>query len=320
MEELLALLGLGGGGLLVGEAYSQLGDIGDKAWTESQRIGQSAADMSNFTGYGVTGPTGNANVSGDGSLSLGLSPEQQAYQNRAQQAAYGTLGWDNPLSTYGAGALNTAQSMLGEIGQGTGAREQDIYDRIRAMQMPEEERQRLNLESRLAAQGRTGVQTAAYGGTPEQLALSKAQEEAQNAASYEAIKLAMQQQAQQGQLAGGLAQSGAGALGTQGDLSRTYGALQYAPQSALLDLLQGGNQSYQFEDIARRQAAQQYAQANMGGLEGLLGASLGQANLMGQLGTGAIQGGFGMLSSAINNGGGSGSLWDFIKKAGGSIF
>ena len=37
---------------------------------------------------------------------------------------------------------------------------------------PEEERQRLEMEQRMAAQGRLGVRTAQFGGTPEQLALS----------------------------------------------------------------------------------------------------------------------------------------------------
>jgi hypothetical protein len=45
---------------------------------------------------------------------------------------------------------------------------------------PQNERDRLALEQRMAAQGRLGVATAAYGGTPEQLALAKAQQEALN--------------------------------------------------------------------------------------------------------------------------------------------
>ena len=61
-------------------------------------------------------------------------------------------------------------------------REQDVYNRMRTAMSPEEERQRLALEQRMAAQGRSGVRTAQFGGTPEQLALAKAQEEAQNRA------------------------------------------------------------------------------------------------------------------------------------------
>jgi hypothetical protein len=75
----------------------------------------------------------------------------------------------------------------------TAAREASVYDRIRATQRPEEERQRLALEERLAQQGRLGVRTAMFGGTPEQMALSKAQEEAQDRASLAAMQQAQAQ-------------------------------------------------------------------------------------------------------------------------------
>ena len=67
---------------------------------------------------------------------------------------------------------------------------ESLYGQIRGMQTPEEERQRLALENRLAAQGRLGVQTAAYGGTPEQLAYEKAVQEAQNQAAFQSAQLA----------------------------------------------------------------------------------------------------------------------------------
>jgi hypothetical protein len=67
-----------------------------------------------------------------------------------------------------------------------------LYEQFRAMQSPEENRRRLELENRLAAQGRLGVTTSAYGGTPEQLALEKAQAEARNTASFQATQLADQ--------------------------------------------------------------------------------------------------------------------------------
>ena len=52
---------------------------------------------------------------------------------------------------------------------------------MHAAQRPEEERQRLALEERLAAQGRLGTSSAAYGGaTPELLALSAAEREARD--------------------------------------------------------------------------------------------------------------------------------------------
>lgn len=317
MEELLALLGLGGGGLLVGEAYDKLGDIGDTAWDESQRIGGDANDMSDFQGFGVTGITGGGRVSPTGDVNFGLSNPQRDYAQQMLGLSSGATDPNSSQGMYGTGAYDAASSLLPGIAGTPGMREQEIYDRIRAMQMPEEQRQSLGLESRLAAQGRTGLRTAAYGGAPEQLALEKAREEAQNSASYEAIRLAMEGQGQDAQIANALSNSAGQALGGQGDLAQQYGLLQYAPQNALLDMFGAGSQAYGYEDIARRQGANQYAEAQMGGLEGMLGAGLGQANLMGQVGTGLISGAGGMMSSIIDQGGSLlGGAWDFLRGQG----
>ena len=94
---------------------------------------------------------------------------------------------------YGGLAGQAAQQVL----QPTGAREAEVFERIRATQRPEEERQRLALEQRLAAQGRLGTRSAAYGGaTPEQLAMATAQEEARNRASLSALQQAQAERRQ----------------------------------------------------------------------------------------------------------------------------
>ena len=98
------------------------------------------------------------------------------------------------------GAFTGAQTLLDAVTTDRATREQDIYNRIRATQEAEEERQRLALEERLANQGRLGVRTAMFGGTPEQLALAKAQEEAQARASLAAIQQAQAEQAQDARL------------------------------------------------------------------------------------------------------------------------
>jgi len=290
-----------------------------------------------------------------------------------------------------------AGQAAGDVLAPMAGREADVYERIRATQRPEEERQRLALEERLAQQGRLGVRTAMFGGTPEQLAMSQAQEEAQNRASLAAIQQAQaeqqqalgtaqalggmfagqaglssqlqsaaqqraaqlsqlglsaqqiesqlqseglgraatsaQQAAQLAQLAGGL-QAQQAALGAQytgmgADLASQRQALAQAGQSQALQAMQAGQGllggglglqqaqqqlaqgalagSYlpQAQLLNVQQAAQLYPQlqqrgqlygaglfgeAAMGGLEALLGAGLGQANLMGQLGTGLIGG------------------------------
>jgi hypothetical protein len=98
-----------------------------------------------------------------------MSPEEQAFQ----QGMFG-----------GAGQFFQQAQVP------TGDREAAIYERMRATMSPEEERQRLALEERLAAQGRLGVRTAQYGGAPEQFALAQAQEEARNRAMLGAMQQA----------------------------------------------------------------------------------------------------------------------------------
>ncbi len=89
-----------------------------------------------------------------------------------------------------------AGQAAGDVLGSTAGREADVYNRIRATQRPEEERQRMALEERLFNQGRSGVSTNMYGGTPEQLAMAKAQGEAQNQASLAAIQQAQAERQQ----------------------------------------------------------------------------------------------------------------------------
>lgn len=124
-----------------------------------------------------------------------LAALQQQFATQAGTGTAGSLG----------GLTGQLQSLAGQqLGAATPTA-QSVYQQIRAMQSPEEQRQQLELENRLAAQGRLGVQTSMYGGTPEQLALAKAQAEAQNAAALQAIsaadQLATSQQARAAQLA-----------------------------------------------------------------------------------------------------------------------
>lgn len=302
MEELLALLGIGGGGLLVGDAYNSLGNVGDTAWDRTQNIGEDIYNRTQFTGYGVTSPAGKSTVDAQGNLNNQLSltgAQQQDWYNSALQSTLNPFG---PLAQYSNQNLSAAQGMLPGLSGVPADREQDIYNRIRAMQTPEEQSQRLALESRLAAQGRTGVRTGSYGGTPEQYALAKAQEQAQNEAAYRAIELARQQQAQDANIYGMLGSAGLSGLSTQGQLAGQYGTMYQLPMQALLDQLGAGTQAYGYEDIARRQAAGNLSNTRMAGLDALLGSRLGQANLSGQIGSALLSGGMGMLGGAISSG------------------
>jgi hypothetical protein len=203
-------------------------------------------------------------------------PMQQA----ASQQAYGLGG-----------------QFMDMAGQDPMHRERDIYGDIRAMQSPEEERQRMALEERLFAQGRGGVSTNMYGGTPEQLAMSKAQAEAQNQASLMAMQQAQAEQRQQADIgstfAGLGSQLGARDLAAQQmqqqlAFANLTGA--YAPQNQLLAVQQASQLYPQLAQRGQLQGAGLFGEASMGGLEAYLGAGLGRANLLGTLGSGLLSG------------------------------
>jgi hypothetical protein len=291
---------------------------------------------------GLEGITQQALMGGQQGLQ-GLSAPQDIEALRSQYA--GLAG----QSAAGLGSMN-------QVG-----RQQDIYNQLRSMQTPEEERQRLALEERLQAQGRGGIQTAQYGGTPEQLAMAKAQAEAQNQAGMMAMQQAGSEQdrayqqalglaGQASQFAGmssdlqgaqqtratqlaGLGMSGTeqtqnmgaeqlrqlmalqqqdiGAAGAQQSLQQgnlnlasgmfDYGnvsamqpgamtqqqlqnqsammAAGYAPENQMLNMLNGGTNLASIVDQGRRGGADQYAEANMSGLEALLQSRQGSADL-----------------------------------------
>ncbi len=241
----------GGLGALAG-AYSRLGDIGERALAGAGGIAEEAFTRSQFKPFTVTTGMGSGiDVGATGDVSIGLTPQEQAIQQSM---------------------LSGAQQFTQQAMTPTAQREQEVFDRIRATQLAEEERQRLALEERLASQGRLGVQTAMFGGTPEQLALAKAQEEAQARASLAAIQQAQAEQRQQAQL-------GTSMLG---------GA--YVPEAQALNALQRGLMASQLAQRGQLYGTGLFGEASIAGLDALLGSGIGQAELMGRLGTGLLGG------------------------------
>ena len=220
------------------------------------------------------------------------------------------------------GASDLGGMFMSQLTQPMAGRETDVYNRLRAMQAPEEERQRLALEERLFNQGRMGVQTNMYGGTPEQFALSKAQAEAQNQASFMAMQQAQAEQQQQAALGSQFAGLGsnlalsegamrdaqqrraieslssgqqmlAGGLGLQqGQQQLNLGALSgaYMPQAQMLNVQQASQLYPQMQQSAQLYGAGQYGETMMSGLEARLIAEQARANLIGGVGTGLLSG------------------------------
>jgi len=152
------LLNLLQGGANLGLMEKFIGDVRTAGTQQQQGINSLMntvrSDLT-FKPYTVTSATGGFTTGPEGGSST-LAPELQQMMSRLQEGA-GMF--------YNRGLADT------------GDRAAQITAQMEAALAPQRERERLALEERLLGQGRLGVSTAAYGGTPEQLALSKAIEE-----------------------------------------------------------------------------------------------------------------------------------------------
>lgn len=147
-------------------------------------------------------------------------------------------------------ALQSAPGLFQSATGSTADRQSSIYDQIRATQTPEEQRNQVALNNRLAAQGRTGLRTAQYGGSPEQFAMEQARAEAMNQASLSALQQAGNEQQRDFTNAQALAQLGI--TGTQGAQSLGINDLNslIALQSSDLGAAQG-QQGINRENLAQ---------------------------------------------------------------------
>jgi hypothetical protein len=208
-----------------------------------------------FQPFTVTGTTGTTTTGADGSTTYALNAQQQALQDML---------------------FGGASSFYQQAQMPTAARESDVYERIRATQRDEETRQNQLLQDQLASQGRLGVTTSQYGGTPEQLAMAKARAEAMNTASLGAMQQAQAEQMQQASLAGQFMQQG------------------YAPQASLLSALSPALNVAGMADVARRQQGEFDLETAMSNLTGEMGLRTGYGNLYGNV-YGGLLGGLGGL-------------------------
>jgi len=247
------------GGLLTGQAYGRLSDIGQQARTGAEAIAQQQLEQTQFRPFTVTTGTGAGfgtqvdPVTGALTTTMALSPQEQAMQ----QQLFG----------------GASQFFTGATADPT-VREQQIYEQIREATAPQERMERLGLEERLAAQGRLGVRTAQFGGTPEQLAMERAQQQSMAQARLGAAQQARQEQMQQAQLGQQFLGSG------------------YVPQTQLLAATAPSQQLAALQNALQRQGATLFGEAAMGGLESQLIAEQARANLLGNIGSGLLTGAF----------------------------
>ena len=287
------------GTLLTKEAYDRLSDIGEQSILgttvggvripgamELAERGQAESQFRPFTVTTATGGQFDTAVTPTGAVetTMGLSPQEQALQQRL----FGGAG-----------------DFFGQAQMPTQAREQAIFERMRAAQRPEEERQRLALEERLAAQGRLGTSSAAYGGaTPEQLAMAAAQEEARTRSMLGAMQ---QAQAEQMQQAG---------------LGQQFHGASYLPQAQLLAALQPAQRMAELQQQAQLYGTGLFGETAMSGLESRLLAEQARANLLGGIGANVLAGLFTpqvTKSGTVLSPGGFGDVGDVLTGIGSGV-
>ena len=239
------LFNVGAGYLLGREGEQAFGELGQQALQGGERLGQQALEASAFKPYTVTSSLANVQTTPEGGFGINLSPEQQALQTQLQGQTAG---------------------LFGQVSQDPAQAQSALYEQIRATQRPEEERQRLALQENLFASGRGGVQTAQYGGSPEQFAYEQARQEAMSRANLGARQQSQAEQLQAAQVGGLLQQAG------------------YQPQQQALSLLEGSQIPAGYLSQGQRTGATLQGQLEQSGLEGYLqAAELGQGERLAQL-------------------------------------
>lgn len=266
-------------GVTAAGMFDQIGrvqDIGDDALTRSQAIGQQAVEGTEFRPFTTTSQTGNVSVANDGSIDARLSDPLQAISDQA-------LGGASDLFAQAAIDPNTRQGQ--------------IFQQLMAGLAPQQERERLALEGRLQSQGRGGIRSAAFGGSPEQLARQKAQQEAQLNAMIQARGIGSAEQLQQANIGAGMLSAG------------------MDPNKQLLNELTPAIQSAQLGAQGQLAGADLQAQSETTGLEARIQAEKIAAGLYGDAYS-AASNVAGNIGSNVDSAGG---LFDYIKELRGKI-
>ncbi len=330
------------------KGISDVQKVGTQALERAKTEGQALAPVTEFRPFAVTSALGGAQATPTGGMGFTLTPEQEAIRQQLTQAGTGLISDRESLADvyrqaageFGVGGapemgrdvLLGLEAELGGLGLGSSRRreeelismlssqpdmnrQQQIYQELEAMQAPARERERLALEQRLFSQGRGGVQTAMFGGTPEELARAKAVEEARLGSAVQSRQLAEQEAARRSAqtlqaIRQGTAETGMfGELGLQGrqlgltqadlesrarqEASRqalAYQAQQlglgtsllgeaYRPQQELLATVQPSLDLANIGAAGQRQLAHLQAALTEAGLQSKLGAEVAGANL-----------------------------------------
>ena len=237
------ILGAAGGYALGTKNIEGAQELGKNIQAGTGALANQARTDTTFQPYAVTSGLANVATNQQGGFNIGLSPEQQAMQNQL---------------------MGQAGGLFGQVGQDPAQAQAALYEQMRGVQRPEEERQRLALEERMLSQGRLGLGSAAYGGSsPELLAQETAIQEAMARANLGARQQSQAEQLQAGQLGGYLQGFG------------------YQPQQQALNMFGAGVPTAELVQRGQQRGAELQALAGQTGVESLMqGANM--ANLLEQ--------------------------------------
>ena len=143
-------------------------------------------------------------------------------QALAQQTQMSAL---RGLDSQQMGAISGSQQAMNNALQGTAGREQDIYNRMMAMQAPGLDRAQAAQQAREFAQGRGGVSGSQFGGTAEDASMARARAESSNQAAVQAMGQAQSEMMNQASLANQFGQLGQGAAGMTSNIGSSLGSL-----------------------------------------------------------------------------------------------
>lgn len=240
---LLGTVGQAGSALLPyqlsGEQIDYLKGLGTELAGQATQIGQTAAEEARFTPFTVTTGTATTQVGPGGQLT--------------QQLAETPADIQTGLMSQALQAVPTTQ-----------VSPQQLFAQLSEMRSPQQERERIALENRLRAQGRLGVQTGMFGGTPEYFALEKAIQEQRSADALTALT-------QAGALTGQNIQNVAGLM-----------SAAYAPETQALAALTPAAQFSNIAQSAGLGASEALYKGGIAGLESRAAAGTAAATLEGQ--------------------------------------
>ena len=259
-------------------------DLGTAAMEAARASANQMKTDTQFKPFTLTSGIGQGATTAEGGLGFTLSPEQQALQQQLTGLGSSSLGFLGDAAAREAEQTSIINMLTGGGGAG---READIMARLQASVDPEQERQRMALEERLLNQGRLGVTTNQYGGTPEALALEKAIAEQQAGFGVSAIQQAQAEQAQRsGQVLQGLGETRQ-RLGMLGDVGLSALAQSYVPTTTLAELMKPTLGVADISTAGQRQGAQIAASMLQAGM-GAQTSAQAQANQLEQIRTQAL--------------------------------